>query len=272
MAPPLGYRWEYRIALSDSRDLRLLRGLGLSVGLAAGAAGLAACGGSNPSTNSVNRPAGSTPLVRRAAAYARAVNLREGDVEGLTAVTPEHELAPGSTANRVSRCAGISISGKNVFVSARLEGPRSPTSSVPLEVRRPVAVFSEIVVTPSKALAQQQVAIDDHHRVAQCFAEAAGLVSSTQPLKTTKAAIERVPAALRRAGASGFRVRTVTTLRSANPSVAAATHTAYADFLSFAQGTAVIELDAFHIGPPSVSKIETTLLALLKERATKYSP
>jgi len=231
----------------------------LPIVLALGACGLAGCGQKTAKSASEHLP---KPIT----AYAKAVNLREGDAPGLTAVSPEHEISPLARASPLARCAGVNpIPG--AIASARLEGPRDPDASDSVELRHTVEVASDVAFRGSEAVAKKRVAADDSLRLGRCFADALGLVNMTQPLKTTTVSVEAIPEALRRVGASGFRIRIEDALRSANPSVRQETHLSYFDVLDFAAGPTVIELTDFHISPPSIPRLEKHLLALLKARA-----
>ena len=230
----------------------------LPIVLALGACGLAGCGQKTAKSASEHLP---TPIT----AYAKAVNLR--NARSLTAVSPEHEISPPARASPLARCAGVNpIPG--AIASARLEGPRDPRC-VRFGRTTPHGRGSFRRRLPrQRSGRKKRVAADDSLRLGRCFADALGLVNiDPSHSRRRPCPSKRSPEALRRVGASGFRIRIEDALRSANPSVRPETHLSYFDVLDFAAGPTVIELTDFHISPPSIPRLEKHLLALLKVRA-----
>jgi hypothetical protein len=148
----------------------------------------------------------------RAVAYAHAVNLRSGDVRGMSTYGAEAELSAGERAVQLARCGG-GFPGWEAgsLRSVRFETP--PLSS------RSEAVWSAVRLAPSPAAALRALAANRTPRVRTCTARAFGAVGVHRgPLVHESTTVSALPAPLR--GVQGtFALRVIHRVfyREANP-------------------------------------------------------
>src|SRR6266566_841700 len=139
------------------------------------------------------------------AAYARAVNLREGDVPGMSAVSTEREQTAGPLAVALAHCGG-GLPGWDAgsMRSAVFATHSQIEPSVPVE-----ALYSAVRVARSPAIAARDLAANRSPHVRTCIASAVAAVREARgPLVRESASASPLPNVL--PGATGIFGLTVT--------------------------------------------------------------
>jgi hypothetical protein len=227
---------------------------------------VAGCGGTSAGTSA------STGSVATGSgiAYARAVNLRAGDVPGSVAgrvwergvaVGLERERPPstGPFDARIERCDG----GVTIVPSHDVVGLRSPhfTRGLTTAARTPEGVSSAVFVFASEAAAKHELSVLASPRAKACFRRDR---DTTVPGSETRLAASTVRAA------PGFPIHGLSW--SAVPSSYRPPSRRYQDLLFFRSGRALITLHTIATPLPFKPKLEAQLLRLLYSRATAHGP
>lgn len=225
---------------------------------------VAGCGGGSSSPAASNASDTSKPITKaQATTYAHAVNLRAGDVLGMTmSGRPETESEVAKerhSTEELNRCAG------GVSLEHQLVDIRSPKFSRGDELQHQ-EVGSGVSVLSSAALATQELAVVRSARGRACitrFAKRQFAQGSSGPLHSGRMTTSLLPAPVAGIGGS-FGLRVTVTLIASRTGIQ---FPLYIDFLGFVFGPAEISLDDFSISRPVSSATEHQLLLLLYSRA-----
>jgi hypothetical protein len=216
-------------------------------------------------------------------AYARRVNLREGDVPGMTAVYFEYETTAGTLALKLARC-GSDLPGwdagsiRSVSLEHALFQLERATPLPPLE-----AFYSAIKVAPTATAAVRNLTVNRSPRVQACIATAWASVSpSTGPLTRRSSSVSVLRNRLLNAsGSIGLTLTERLAFLEANPRPPEHTlpgkrreqnrrRAIAIDILGFASGRAEVTLTVLHEAGRPPRKTERRLLALLYGRAKAH--
>jgi hypothetical protein len=220
-------------------------------------------------------PARRSPAMVRLTAYARAVNLHEGDVPGAHAASPEGEIQASKLTVRIGRCGGHlpslqpgSVSSPRLEIPLRFEA-RSPS---------PAVVWSAIALAPSAAAARRDLLPDRKPGMRACVADAwDASTEASGPLVRKRVSTSALSVALAGTQAPfGMRIVNQTRFLEANPrppepglggrlSRIGGNRGFDLDVLGFASGRAEVALTVLH-APGSLPAGERQLLALLYRR------
>jgi hypothetical protein len=250
--------------------LAMLRAITTMLALVAAGSLMAGCGGGKAnSTASVTKA--------HAAAYARAINLRNGDVPGMSAASGEGETTTSDLAARLARCGG----GLPVWETGSLRSARFQTD---LASPRFEAVWSAIRVAPTAAVAQRRLAANQTPRVRTCIAHALGAVLVQRgPLIRESTSVSSLPTEL--SGVDGsFGLRLTHRLRYLEANPRPPEHTLQErlsqirgeggrkawDVVGFSSGRVEIALMDFHSPRTTPLRRERRLLSLLYRRAKAH--
>jgi hypothetical protein len=209
------------------------------------------------------------------AAYARAVNLREGDVPGMSTRSEELETTAGTFAVALARC-GNGLPGWDARSVRSLGFVADP--SLRLEV-----VYSAVRAAPSPAVALRDVAANRTPVVRRCIASAfAATPQERGPLVRESIAVSPLPSTVPSAADSfGLMVTNRVTHLEANPRPPEHTpaeeanrirtqHNIAWDIFGFASGRAEVALTVlYEPGHPPLQN-ERRLLSLLYSRAKAH--
>jgi len=261
--------------------MRLLAAI--SVLLASGGL-LVACGGSGNTASTPARTSSSAtktapPRARtpprssaasaharaQALAFARAVNLRAGDLPGFHA-SSEHEHH-GAGEKRLEaellRCADSAGASRGIAESGSGDFQRR-ASIISL------SVSSEVSVWQTPALAAKELAAFHSGRLPKCLSHYfSGLLSNQQFRGATVSPIstkQGSPPAPGTSGSFGLRFKATVTLRHSIPIPL------YIDVLGFVKGSAEVSLLATGLPEPVPAEAEEHLFRLLLARATAHKP
>lgn len=222
---------------------------------------VAGCGGGGGSATTGSTSAARKPITKaQAAAYARAVNLRAGDVLGMTMTgRQEGETAQEQHSTReVDRCAGVSPEHQLVDIkSAKFSRGQGLQHE---EVGSGVSVLS------SATFATQELASVRSARGRACitrFAKQQFSREGAQQVHLGQITTSPLPTPVAGIGGS-FGLRVTATLLVTRPAIKLPV---YLDFLGFVSGPAEIDLDTFSLSRPISSVTERHLLLLLLSRA-----
>jgi hypothetical protein len=218
-----------------------------------------------------------TPLAKsHVSAYARAINLRSGDVAGMSITGRDGETSASDLTVRLARCGG-SLPGWEVgsLYSARFS--RAMSSS------RVEAVWSAIRVAPSAAVAQRSLAANETPPVRACVAHAfRAALGQRGPLVRESMAGTAIPIEL--PGAKGrFGLRLTRRLRYLDARHKPPEHNLLGEMLAringarggemswdvigFSAGAVEVALTDFHGPHGTPVRTERRLLSLLYSRA-----
>lgn len=236
--------------------------VGVSAALLLAVAVVAGCGGTSASAGSVATGTGT--------AYARAVNLRAGDVPGsVVGRVWERGVAVGLERERlattgpfdawIERCDG----GVTIVPSQEVVGLRSPHFTRGLRTAPPSAegAWSVVFVFASEAAAKHELSVLASVRAKTCFRRDG---DTSVPGSETHLEVSTVQAA------PGFAVHGVSW--SAVPSSYRPPSRRYQDLLFFTSGRALITLHTIAAPRPFKARLEAQLLRLLYSRAAAHGP
>lgn len=205
------------------------------------------------------------PTHAAAVAFARAVNLRPGDITGMTtAVYANGESSretdvppPNASEDRIARCY---LGHAPTLPVARLRSVEL-SSAGPASLSR--IATSEVEALPTEAAAERELALYSTPRGERCIA--ANLPHAKRFGKPTITRLaDRLPA-----GARGFGLRVATPLLN----LSRHRHiTIYKDVFGFVCGPADIQLTATGFTHPLPSATEQHVLLLLYRRASENKP
>ncbi|HEY1833379.1 MAG TPA: hypothetical protein VGG08_02995 [Solirubrobacteraceae bacterium] len=211
-----------------------------------------------------NIDTGSEGLVGKssALAFARAVNLRAGDLEGAPAGDAERDVSHTSAASaRFARCAG-GTDPQRRLINVRSVALRLPGAGASLAEFK-----SSVEVMPSAALAARTFAADSSSRGRACLSRLLPGVLGKTGARTKS--ISSLPAVKLANGQRGFGVRLVLALRQRSPTGQLVSLPVYLDVYELLQGPAEIGLTSSRTLRPPPSGVEHELLTLLSERAAR---
>lgn len=256
---------ERRASRPASRRLKLIRSrgsIGVSAALLVAVAVVTGCGGTSASGGSVVAGTGT--------AYARAVNLRAGDVPGsvvgrvwergvVVGLERERLASSGPFDRRIERCDG----GVTIVPSHEVIGLRSPyfTRGLTTAPPTPEGTWSVVFVFASEAAAKHELSVLASARAKTCFRRDG---DTSVPGSETRLEASTVQAA------PGFAIHGVSW--SAVPSSYRPPSRRYQDLLFFRSGRALITLHTIATPLPFKARLEAQLLRLLYSRATVHGP
>jgi hypothetical protein len=226
----------------------------------------AGCGGGGSSTTRSKTPEATKPITNaQAAAYAHTVNLRAGDVVGMTmSGRPESETVKEKHSTReLIRCAG------GVSLEHQLVDIKSPKFSRGRELQRE-EVGSGVSVLSSATFATRELAAVRSARGRACitrFVKQEFSKEGAGQLHLGAITTSLLPAPVAGLGGS-FGLRVTVTLAAARPAIRLPL---YLDFMGFVSGPAEIDLNTFAFSRPVSSATERHLLSLLLSRAKATS-
>jgi hypothetical protein len=241
---------------------------------------VSSCGSSKsaaPITNRVAAPSRGAVTKTQASGYARAVNLKAGDVPDLTPIGAERETPPKKTAEESARCSGAPSRSGRV---ADINSPKfSGATASPREL-----IGSEVMVWPSAVTAERNAAAETGPRgraCAQHLLERVALRTLTSRVHLAHVSVTWLPAPLQ--GASSYAARVTMAFAAEGPraqtgpssavleSPATRAHKvqvlAYLDVQGFQSGPAQVVLTALGVKRPAARTRERRLLTLLYTRA-----
>ena len=246
--------------------MRLLRLSASWCALLATGSLLTGCAGSSGTSTPSATPQTAVPISKaQAVAYARAVNLRAGDVSGMTIETPEGEApAPKHSAFEFARCyGGVSPARRTVKIhSPEFSAGRAAQSKL---------VESSIEVWPTPGLAARNNATYLSSRGRGCFVrfqEAFNKQLNRQrggQLQYGPPTVVMEPNPLPRVSQSFLRTIAQPLLRGGQIRLRI-----YHDIFTFISGPAEIELKATGFARPVPAATEERLLSLLLSRAQEH--
>jgi hypothetical protein len=217
----------------------------------------AGCGKQNIAT-------GSEAAVGKAAAlrFARAVNLRAGDLEGAPSGAAERDVTSVSAAGvAFARCTGATDPQR------RLIDVRSTGLTLPGAGARAAQFKSSVEVMPSAALAARSFAATSSRRGRACMARLLPGALGGAGVRTKS--ISMLPGVRLADGQREFGVRLAVSIRRRSPTGEVVALPAYFDAYELLQGPAEVGLTASRVLRPPPSGVEHELLTLLSERAAR---
>jgi len=259
-------------------NARLLRPAVAFLVLAAASCVVSGCGGSGPSAGSAASSKRAPIPKARAAAYARAVNLRAGDLPLASVFEAESEAKRSDLTPHEKACERAGHGANQL--KRRIIDRHSATLgwNLPGEFQR---IYSAVEVLPTAALTVRHNAANRSSRALTCAARF--LPSILEKVNTGRVEFRR--ATVSRApdpspgieGAYEFRIAAIAIIRP-TASVEAADYLPqrvkrirfYMNFFGFIDGPAEINLTALSAPRPVPKKLEDRLLVLLYSRATTH--
>jgi hypothetical protein len=207
---------------------------------------------------------GSAPSRRGALAFARAVNLTDGDVPGFTA-TRKHEGSSSSERQlerQMLSCAGL---GGGAHAVAEASSKEFGLKHGLLDL----SVNSEVAVEQSAAQAQKVLAETSSARVRGCFRRFLEKILRGERVKGATpgpVAIQSgTPPAPGMDGSFGWRVTATFDVRGIKVPI-------YLDFLGFIDGPSEVTLLSSGLLRPFPAEVQQRLFALLLDRARTHTP
>lgn len=244
------------------------RVVGVSAALLVAIAVVAGCGGASPGTGAGAKAPGGNVATGTGTAYARAVNLRAGDVPGsvvgrvwergvAVGLEREHAASTGPFDARIERCDG----GVGVVPSREIVGLRSPnfTRGLTTAPATPEGAWSVVFLFASEAAAKHELSVLASARAKTCFRHDG---DTSVPGSETHLEASTVQAA------PGFAIHGVSW--SAVPSSYRPPSRRYQDVLFFRSGRALIALHTIATPRPFNARLEAQLLRLLYTRAIAH--
>jgi hypothetical protein len=223
---------------------------------------LAGCGGATASMVHVTLPTSGRVTRARAIAYAHTVNLRAGDVPGMTVVVPGGEVtAPTRAAAEFASCSG------GVNPALRIIKLQSPVFSAG-DPRQAQTLESTVEVWPTAAVAARNNAAYLSSRGRACFARSLEAlhnhVNKQHPGQLQYGPLTVTIVASPLPGVSHSFLRTI-----AYPLIRGGRTRLYVyhDNFWFIAGPAEVEMDATGFSKPVPTRTEERLLLLLLHRA-----
>jgi hypothetical protein len=258
-----------------------MRRIAVAMVVLAAGCGIVGCGsGKTASTHTANSLGGSGSITKaQAIAYAHAVNLTASDVPELTSAAPGAEASVKRRDVERARCAGAASPYSRVvnIGSARFTGATaSPRESV----------TSSVVVWPTSAIAEQNIAADLSPRGRACVQHLLErlAIGAVRRVRVSHVSLAWLPAPL--PAAHSFAARLSLTLsaepgrlrpglsgavvESPSPRARPVQISVYIDVLGFLVGPGEVNLTATGEKRPASSATEHRLLSLLYSRAVAH--
>lgn len=204
--------------------------------------------------------AGVAPGRAAALAYARAVNLRAGDIPGASVTRPERlRPAPGPSAREFAHCAGAPEPGRRVLAlsSAKLRPGGGAATQI----------GSSVEVMPSATLARRTFEAAASARGRSCLVkllpEVFGRSSSGAP-SISHLSIARLPVPISAVQSLSYRLSLTLSSKASGATRAVPL---YLDVVEILHGPAEVGLTTLGIGRPPSAALERHALTLLAARA-----
>jgi hypothetical protein len=228
---------------------------------------LSGCGGSTTAVAVPHAVAASSPVTRaQAAHYAHVVNLKAGDLPGMSVTSPEREARrPGRADREADRCAA------NVNPDLRVAKINSAKFVGAAEAQHE-QIYSNVEVMPTVALAAQNNAANRSQRALSCAArfipQLLGKSSGTR-VHYGPVTITRLPSPLPGVrGSFGFRIAIA--ILGVPAAIEPTTPHLYFDSLGFLSGEAEVALIAVAFPQPVSEEVDARLMSLLHSRAEAH--